>query len=64
VEATDPDTITDVLTDRSYLGYLLRGSLYQHLTETDITANHWTSPGPPMGELGEGLKEFKGIKIP
>ena len=48
MEATDPDTITDVLTDRSYLGYLLRGSTYQ-LTETDAGTHSETWDG------GQGL---------
>jgi hypothetical protein len=29
-----------------------------------LTANHWTKPGDPMEELGEGLKELKGIETP
>jgi len=25
-----------------------------------LTVNHWTEPGVPMEELGEGLKELNG----
>ena len=36
--------------------------MYQHLIITDAdTASHRTEPRSPIEELGEGLKELKGI---
>jgi hypothetical protein len=65
-EAPRPDTITDMLTDRS-LPWLSSERPYQQLTETE--ADTYTQPldwsrGPSMVELGEGLKELKGRAPP
>jgi hypothetical protein len=39
--------------------------LYQQLRQMQILrANHWAEVMDPMEELGEGLKELKGIATP
>ena len=64
----NPDTITDTmlcLQTGALHGCPLRGSTSSWLRQIRIlTANHWTEVGAPMEELGEGLKELKGMAIP
>ena len=53
-----------VLSDRS-LAWLSSERFYQQLTETDAdTGNHWTEARTLMEELGEILKELKGMATP
>jgi hypothetical protein len=55
-----------MLADRSMV-WLFPERFYQHLTNTDGRYSQTAiglRPGDPMEELGEGLKELKGIAIP
>jgi hypothetical protein len=56
-----------VLADRT-LVWLFPERFYQHLTNIDADTHRQStiglSPGTPMEELGEGLKELKGIATP
>ena len=53
-----------MLADRS-LVWLSSERLCQLLTKTEKdTVNLWTKPRTPMEELGEGLKELRGIVTP
>ena len=62
------DSIADVLVGLQagvWYNCPLRGSTSSWLRQIRIlTANHWTEVGAPMEELGEGLKELKGMAIP
>jgi hypothetical protein len=46
------------------LAWLSSERLYQYLTETDqkFTVKHWAEVGDLYEELGEGLKELKGME--
>ena len=55
-----------MLADMSMV-WLFPEKFYQHLTNTDGRYSQSAiglSPGAPTEELGEGLKELKGIAIP
>jgi hypothetical protein len=68
MQTPNPDSIADakkcVLTGAWY-GCSLRGSTNTWPIQMQVlTVNHQMSQGTPVEELGEGIKELKGITTP